>query len=236
MYITNNSLKKPDTFDWDVFFRSESAEVDGQKAQAILLRAREHLQENLYQFSLSFTDVMKRLMSNQKLQSPSILELGAGTGYLTRWLLERYGGKGTLVDNNVTAFEKYLQIQDPITQHIEYQLADFNQFRDDKRYDIVCSFGVLEHFSDKTELLALHKKFVKNGGHLIILVPMDTPLTRIYYEVFPELNLGYRELLTKAEMECALSNSGITNTKFVKSSHYRYDFLASISCYREENA
>lgn len=41
----------------------------------------------------------------------------------------------------------------------------------DRRYDIVCSFGLIEHFEDWPELLRRHAELVAEGGTLIVSTP-----------------------------------------------------------------
>jgi len=41
----------------------------------------------------------------------------------------------------------------------------------DDRYDLVCSFGFIEHFENFLEIIALHDKILKQGGQLIITTP-----------------------------------------------------------------
>ena len=42
---------------------------------------------------------MERLLNNLHIHNPSILELGAGTGHDSEWLMKKFGGKALLVDN-----------------------------------------------------------------------------------------------------------------------------------------
>ena len=39
------------------------------------------------------------------------------------------------------------------------------------RYDVVCSFGFIEHFQNFSEIIALHDKLLKPGGELMITTP-----------------------------------------------------------------
>jgi hypothetical protein len=65
----------------------------------------------------------------------------------------------------VTAFkEDNLHIGDFIK-------ADFTQYHSDKRYDLVTSFGFVEHFEDYKDIIERHCSLVDNGGYLLITAP-----------------------------------------------------------------
>ena len=49
--------------------------------------------------------------------------------------------------------------------------GDFFQFQSAKQYDVVCSFGFIEHFSDTEDVLRRHVALLKSGGILVISVP-----------------------------------------------------------------
>jgi SAM-dependent methyltransferase len=40
-----------------------------------------------------------------------------------------------------------------------------------EKYDLVCSFGFIEHFENFSEIIALHDKILRPGGQLIITTP-----------------------------------------------------------------
>lgn len=55
----------------------------------------------------------------------------------------------------------------------DFHQEDFAQFyeRIEQRFDVVCSFGFIEHFSDWDTVLKMHAKLVKPGGMLVVSVP-----------------------------------------------------------------
>jgi 2-polyprenyl-3-methyl-5-hydroxy-6-metoxy-1,4-benzoquinol methylase len=55
----------------------------------------------------------------------------------------------------------------------EFWIADFFDFiRDDaKRFDLVCSFGLIEHFENFDEVIKAHGALVKPGGQLVLTTP-----------------------------------------------------------------
>lgn len=48
---------------------------------------------------------------------------------------------------------------------------DFLTYQPSKTYDLVCSFGFIEHFRNYEEMIIKHIQMVKNGGILVITCP-----------------------------------------------------------------
>lgn len=53
----------------------------------------------------------------------------------------------------------------------EFIRADVTKHTFNQLYDVVCSFGLIEHFTDWQELLERHAKLVKPGGFLAVSTP-----------------------------------------------------------------
>lgn len=53
----------------------------------------------------------------------------------------------------------------------EIRAGDFFNMKPTQRFDIVMSFGFIEHFTDVDEVVALHLEWLKPGGTLILGVP-----------------------------------------------------------------
>ncbi len=217
-------------FDWEMFFSRGSAEKNIEKLEPgyIISRAREHLKENKFRLTLALDKMMGKLLKGSEPHNPRTLELGAATGVLTRWFIEKYGGTGVLVDNSEASFQAYNTMKYDLKKYMTYIKTDLFKLELEERFDWVCSFGLMEHFEDKKNLIEVHKRFVVPGGMIVIIILMDTPLTRTFFELYPELNLGYRELLKEREIKDILTRHGLEITRTRSSSGYSYDFLGSL--------
>jgi len=71
----------------------------------------------------------------------------------------------------------------------QFYQADFWNFVSSRQYDIVCSFGFIEHFKNKDASLIKHINLAKNGGLIMIDVPnLRSPLYNFLYKIFePEV-------------------------------------------------
>jgi SAM-dependent methyltransferase len=151
-------------------------------------------------------------------------------GFLTRWLLSQYGGSGVLVDKSQASSRTYHRMQDNLKKYITYLNADLFHLELEEEFDLICSFGLIEHFVDKQAVFAAHKKFAASNANIIIIVPLDSPLTRAFLEVHPELNLGYRELLSEQEFKRILTRNALHVIRMNISQGYSYDFVGAV-CY-----
>lgn len=66
----------------------------------------------------------------------------------------------------------------------ELTRGDFLNFFSNKQYDVVCSFGFIEHFTDTKEIILAHDRFVKNGGRLILTTPNFRGAWQNYFHWF----------------------------------------------------
>jgi SAM-dependent methyltransferase len=236
MYITtifkNESFED---FDWESYFSLRSLDeiIEHIDFGQMIRRLRGHLKENKFRLAFTLNRVMKKLLEGMELRKPRILELGAATGFLTRWLINEYGGSGVLVDKSEASYRKYKATQDEFKRHITYLNVDLFTLELEEKFNLICSFGLIEHFMDKEAVLDVHKKFLSPDGVIVILVPLDSPLTRAFLEVHPELNLGYRELLTEREFKGILKSEGLAVIRTETSRGYSYDFVGA-ACHRRE--
>ncbi|MCL5260273.1 MAG: class I SAM-dependent methyltransferase [Gammaproteobacteria bacterium] len=230
MYITKKYNGNNVDFDWDTFFSSKDVKdaFTNVDKDEILHDIRKNFQENQYLMTLVLCRVVDEIFHNTAFECPRILELGAATGFLTRLLVDRYNGTGVLVDKNITAYKRFLAHSKYYSDKIEYLNIDIFQLGITEKFNLVCSFGLIEHFQNKSEIIYSHKKFLKADGHLLILVPLDSVLTRVFFSIHPELNLGYRELLSEIELKEILKNEGLDVIKTSVSTGYCYDFIAAL--------
>lgn len=101
--------------------------------------------------------------------TPRILDLGAGTGLLSAFLLKKFPNASlTLIDLS----EKMLEVaRERLQSHpdIEYIVADYTQHEFEEPFDLVISSLSIHHLTD-TEKKALYQyafSLLKNGGRFI---------------------------------------------------------------------
>lgn len=66
-----------------------------------------------------------------------------------------------------------------------FEKISFEEFAEKRNFDIVCSFGFIEHFINYPEIIEKHAALVKQNGYLIIETPnMRGFLLKILYKLF----------------------------------------------------
>ena len=70
---------------------------------------------------------------------------------------------------NKTALRKWLQDQNYLTE--DFITGDFFEYRTSGKYDVVASFGFIEHFVDYKNVILRHATLVADGGYLMITTP-----------------------------------------------------------------
>lgn len=235
MFITKDYQALEEDFNWSQYFggQRDAATIDQAHLEEIYKNVRTFLKEDNAKMGMVNYRVLRELFAGEKVNAPRVLEIGAATGFLTRSILGLFGGTGLLVDRNEESHRQFTQLKEGEKKGISYLLHDLFTLELEERFDLVCSFGLIEHFVDKKEVVAAHCKFAKPDGRVLVIVPMDTPLSRAYFEVNPELNLGYRELMTKNELIDAMKTGGLEVLKTVTSFGYTYDYIAALGAFKK---
>lgn len=63
----------------------------------------------------------------------------------------------------------------------EFQQQDFFSFKPYRHYDVVCSFGFIEHFTSWEDIVARHLELVAPGGMAIIMSPNFAGCAQKYF-------------------------------------------------------
>jgi cyclopropane fatty-acyl-phospholipid synthase-like methyltransferase len=198
------------TNNWNVFWRSENIDSIGMR----------------YHHNTVFK-IYKRFLDNLKIENPSILELGCGSGEITARILKRYGGSATLIDNSKEAIKvaKSNFKKHGLDARIVY--TDLFSLKIKEKFDIVHSEGLIEHFTGKkrNEIVKIHRRYVKNDGVVIISVPRPSwyyKFWRFYLEKRKKWYYGFENPLDKKELKSILEKNGLKVLKSINYSRYAF--------------
>lgn len=98
------------------------------------------------------------------------LEIGCYPGrYLAVLGRMGYVVHGIDLTPNVQQLDRYFRLMNLRTG--KFRHADFLVHEPERRYDLVCSFGFIEHFQDWRSMLVRHWELVAPGGLLVIETP-----------------------------------------------------------------
>lgn len=118
-----------------------------------------------------FGDIISKIIAEKKYKNA--IELGGFPGYYAAYL-KKYQQLDT------TLFDYYVHkglIKELLTKNglkdgdINIIEADLFSYKPEKLYDLVLSFGLIEHFKDTKAILETHLQFLKPGGTLFVTLP-----------------------------------------------------------------
>jgi SAM-dependent methyltransferase len=101
---------------------------------------------------------------------PELLEIGCYPGRFLYYFSKEFGYRVSGVDFLPETIELPARLAESGVK-AEVFVSDFFSFRPSKRYDIVFSYGFVEHFLNWREVLQRHLDLLKPGGTLIIEMP-----------------------------------------------------------------
>lgn len=85
----------------------------------------------------------------------------------------------------------------------EFFQDNFLTYQSDQQYDVVCSFGFIEHFDNYLEIIDKHIDLVKPGGILIISCPNFRKFQWIYHAMIDPVNLKRHNIRSMAPEQWA---------------------------------
>lgn len=113
-----------------------------------------------------------RLLEDIELGTMTTVELGCGTGLITRCLFDRYDIESAVaVDFSSQAVAKAQA--NAQGRNIRVVQADLTTWQTEERFDLAISVGLIEHFAGSAlaGIIRLHHDLLKPGGHALIMYP-----------------------------------------------------------------
>ena len=118
------------------------------------------------------------------IEEASIIETGSGSGHLSA-IFAQNNFKMALVDYSIEAIQKSKELFQKLNLTADFFQADITNLNETitKKYDIVFSSGVLEHFDDKDLLKILSESYTASNKYLIFLVPNPKSLPYLLFRM-----------------------------------------------------
>jgi SAM-dependent methyltransferase len=147
--------------------------------------------------------------------SPDVLELGCAPGgilgELHRWFPEARLHGLDYAPQGLAATERFFaRLGIPATLHC----GDLRQFDPGRKYDVVYSCGLVEHFTDPVPVLRHHARLCRPGGRVVVTVPnysgplQEWLMGRLDPEMLRTHNL---EVMNPTRLRDLLQEAGLTN-------------------------
>lgn len=140
-------------------------------------------------------------LKNDSAKSKSIIEIGCGNSIWLTYFNRTFGMQVAGIDYSEFGCQQTKKILDRDGVIGEVTLADlFHPPADLKeKFDAACSFGVIEHFEDTTDVIKRIASFVKPGGLVFTTIPnmvgipgwIQKILNREVYNIHKPMTLEY---------------------------------------------
>lgn len=144
----------------------------------------------------SYGDFIKDVVSNIG-GNKSAIELGGFPGKFSLYLKKYCHMNVTLLDYVIdpNIIQNLFKINGLNSQYdLRIIEADVFSFEPTELYDLVCSFGLIEHFTDINKILEAHVKFLKPGGILLIVLPNFLGINGYLQKYFDPSNFSLHNL------------------------------------------
>lgn len=118
--------------------------------------------------SVVFADIFEKFLPKDR--NKTVLEIGCAGGTFLAYLAKRFGYRAYGIDYSDeidTTYKTFAYNDLPAPTLFKEDLTRWKH----EPFDIVASFGFVEHFSDLKKILSLHADLVKPGGSLVITMP-----------------------------------------------------------------
>jgi SAM-dependent methyltransferase len=163
---------------------------------------------------------LNKFLAAQPGQGKSILEIGCFPGrYLFHFGKHQYELNGIdITDEMDGQFSQWLRGKGFTVGDIEK--ADVFKYQPPKKYDIVASFGFIEHFSNFTDLIKQQISWTKPGGFTIISVPdFANPVQGFFHKLADKELLSIHNLKAMDLKAWKEALKG-TNTEIIFEGHF----------------
>lgn len=161
----------------------------------------------------------------RKLPKVEIIELGSGSGAITRRILNKYSNSNAvLVDYSMDALEySRKNTESKLIHRIKFINADILYYDSNNKYSLVHSGGLIEHFSGdlQDKIIQKHLALCAENGFIIIMVPAPVfwyKIMRSIFEIMGRWPKHFETPLSLDELKELCNKNGIQVLFGIKSS------------------
>ncbi len=126
-----------------------------------------------YDMEIWFAWYVKRL--KEILAGENCLELGIGHGYTTN-TFSQFFKTYKVIEGGPKIIERYYELNPE--SKVDVQLAYFEDYETDEKFDAILMGYILEHVDDPAEILNKYKHYLRKGGSIYVVVPNGSALNR----------------------------------------------------------
>ena len=126
----------------------------------------------------------------------SVAEIGGFPGKLSTYFITNKNCEVTIVDFFIKEeiIRKVEAVNNLQNNSIKFIKRDFVNDDISETFDVVCSFGFLEHFTNTKEIIQKHLSLLRPNGHLLITMPNFRGINGLVQRFFDKENLRKHNL------------------------------------------
>lgn len=132
----------------------------------------------------------------QPYRGQRFLELGCSPGQISAMICRRIPLRAEGVDFSDSAWLYLKNMETAGVTDARLHRGDFRAFSPEAPYDVVASFGLVEHFEDPQEVLNHHHRLLRPGGLCIVELPRIRGLLYLHKWLFDRPNLRRHNVRT----------------------------------------
>ncbi len=164
-------------------------------------------------------------------QGGTFLEIGSAPGTFLANFAKHFQYRVSGIDYSSVPIIKETLEHYGIADYDLYE-ADFTEFETDKKFDVVASFGFVEHFVEYDAIIAKQASFVDDNGYLVVELPNIRYFNYLLFRMFnPEL-LKIHNYQIMDDRELKKSVEALQDFTLLHCDYYKSCFLF----FNEQNA
>jgi 2-polyprenyl-3-methyl-5-hydroxy-6-metoxy-1,4-benzoquinol methylase len=113
----------------------------------------------------------KRLLRRYLRPGMKVLEIGFAPGKMLAWAAKAMGVEASGIDYSQPGVEQARELFAALGITADLRCEDVFRSTFRPGFDVVCSFGVIEHFDDPRPIVRLHMEMLRPGGLALITIP-----------------------------------------------------------------
>ncbi len=141
-----------------------------------------------------FSDIFSKELRGHPYEN--FLEIGGYPGYFSTYFKKYRGFKVSLLDYVIDKdqINKLFKFNNLNIKDVDIIESDLFNFKTQKKYDLVFSYGFIEHFDDTEKVIKKHWDLVNPRGKMIIILPNLLGLNGIFQLLFDSENMSIHNL------------------------------------------
>jgi 2-polyprenyl-3-methyl-5-hydroxy-6-metoxy-1,4-benzoquinol methylase len=153
-------------------------------------------------FSVNINN-FRRILKHEIRRGMKVLELGCAPGKHLAWVAANLGADVTGVDYSAVGITNAKRIFERLGLNGDLRCTNIFECKLESLFDLVYSYGLVEHFQDPQAIILKHLEYLKPGGIALVVIPHwgENFYGRLQLYFDPEdLSLHNRSIMDEANL------------------------------------